>query len=150
MVPILLNLEKIVDGGTSNNFINVIIRSLVVFYGMSKIYLSIKVVCFGADGVTIFQGLKIGVIVQLTNKHCPFLIWIHCMAHWCNLDVENLSSLTLVVKIEALLASIYTYYIQSPKRHLECTKLVEIIESRGLKILRNIQTQWISMLAPSK
>jgi hypothetical protein len=28
--------------------------------------------------------------------------------------------------------------------------LAEIIESRGLKILKNIQTRWISMLAPSK
>jgi hypothetical protein len=28
--------------------------------------------------------------------------------------------------------------------------LAEEIESKGLKILKNIQTQWISMLAPSK
>jgi hypothetical protein len=33
---------------------------------------------------------------------------------------------------------------------LERTKLAKVIESRGLKILRNIQTQWISLLAPSK
>jgi CRISPR/Cas system-associated endonuclease Cas3-HD len=44
----------------------------------------------------------------------------------------------------------YTYFNQSPKKHLENTKLVEVIESRGLKILRNIWTRWISMLAPFK
>jgi hypothetical protein len=48
---------------------------------MSKIDLANKNVCFGADGVTIFQGFKINVIIQLTNKHSPFLVGIHCMAH---------------------------------------------------------------------
>jgi len=64
MVPIFFNLEIIVDGGTSNNLINVIICSLVVFCGMFKIDVYNKLVCFGADGVTVFQGLKNGVIVQ--------------------------------------------------------------------------------------
>ncbi len=44
----------------------------------------------------------------------------------------------------------YTYYSQSPKRHLERTKLVEVIEFRALNFLKNIKTRWISMLAPSK
>jgi hypothetical protein len=44
----------------------------------------------------------------------------------------------------------YTYYNHSLKRHLERTKLAKVIESRGLKILRNIEIQWISMLAPFK
>jgi len=32
MMPILLNFERIVDGGTSNNLIIVIINSFVVFW----------------------------------------------------------------------------------------------------------------------
>jgi hypothetical protein len=107
---------------------------------MSKIDLANKVVCFGVNGITIFQGLKIGVTIQLTNKHCPFLIGNHCMAHRCNLDFQTFSSVTFVVNVEALLASMYTYYSQSPKRHLGCTKLAEVIGSRGLNFFRNIQT----------
>jgi hypothetical protein len=107
---------------------------------MSKINLANKVVCFGVNGITIFQGLKISVTIQFTNKHCPFLIGIHCMAHQCNLDVQAFSFLTFVVNFEALLASMYTYYSQSPKRHLGCTKLAEVIESKGLNFFRNIQT----------
>jgi hypothetical protein len=72
------------------------------------------------------------------------------MAHQCNLVLQALSSLTFIVKIEGLFSSMYTYYNQSLKKHLECTKLVEVIDSKGLKILKNIRTQWISMLAPSK
>ncbi len=44
----------------------------------------------------------------------------------------------------------YTYYSQSHKRHLERTKLAEMIEFKGLNFLKNIKTKWISMLAPSK
>jgi hypothetical protein len=72
---------------------------------MSKIDIANKIVCFRVDGVTIFQDLKTGVIVQLVSKHCPFVVGIQCMAHWWNLVVQILSSLTLVAKVEGLLFS---------------------------------------------
>ncbi len=53
-VPILLKLERIVDGGTFDNLITMIIHFLVIFGGMSEIDITNKVVCFGVDGVTIF------------------------------------------------------------------------------------------------
>jgi hypothetical protein len=137
-VPILLNLERIVNGGTSNNLTSVIIRSLAIFDGTSEIDIANKVVCFGADGVTIFQSLKTSVIVQWVSKHCPFVVGIHCMGHWCNLIIQTSSSLTFVEKIEGKLSFMYTYYIQSPKRNLECIKLAKVIKSKGLKIFRNI------------
>ncbi len=86
-MPILLNLERIVNGGTFNNLIYVIIHFLVVFGGMSKSDIANIVVCFGVNDVIIFQNLKISVIVQLVNKHCLFVVRIHCMAHWCNFVV---------------------------------------------------------------
>jgi len=104
-MPILLNLERIVNGGTHDNLTSMIIRFLAVFGDISNI-----VVCFGVDSVTIFQGLKIGVTVQLVSKHCPFVVRIHCMTHRGNLIVQTLSSLTLVVKIEGFFSSMYTYY----------------------------------------
>jgi hypothetical protein len=76
-VPILLNLEWIVNGGTSNNFIFVIILYLVIFGGILEIDIVNKVVCFGIGGVTVFQDLNTSVIVQLVNKHCPFVVGIH-------------------------------------------------------------------------
>jgi hypothetical protein len=58
-----LNLERIVDKGTYDNLIIVIICSFVVFGGMLETDLINKVGCFGVDGVIVFQGLKIIVIV---------------------------------------------------------------------------------------
>ncbi len=109
-MPILLNLERIVNGGTSNNLTSIIICSLVVFGGMSKSNIANKVVCFGVNNVIVFQSLKIGVIIQLVNKHFPFVVGIHYMAHRCNFVVQILSSLTFVAKIEGLLSFMYTYY----------------------------------------
>jgi hypothetical protein len=99
-VPILLNLERIVNGGTFDNLISIIIHSLAIFGGMLETNIANKVVCFGADGVRIFQSLKISVTIQLVSKHCLFVVGIDYMAHWCNLIVQTSSSLTFVVKIE--------------------------------------------------
>jgi hypothetical protein len=114
-VPIFISLEKIMDGGTSDNLTNVSIRSLVVFGGMLKIDLANKVFYFGVNGVSIFQILKTSVFVKSINKHYPFFVGIHYMAHKCNLDVWTLSSLTFVAKIEILLL-ICTLFTTSPQK----------------------------------
>jgi len=57
MMPILLNFERTVDGGTSNNLIIVIINSFLIFWGMLEIGFINKVVCFGVDNATIFKSL---------------------------------------------------------------------------------------------
>ncbi len=69
------------DGATSNNFIVMIIHSLIVFGGLLEMDIANKVVCFRADGITIFQGLKTSATIQLMAKHNPYIVNIHCMAH---------------------------------------------------------------------
>lgn len=55
--------------------------------------------------------MKIGVIVQLKDKHGPFAISVRCMAHICNLVVQTFSNLPLFVKIEVLLQSTFVYFL---------------------------------------
>jgi hypothetical protein len=50
MVPIILNLKRIIDGGTLDNLIVVIIHPHVIFGGMLKVDIVNKIVCFGVDG----------------------------------------------------------------------------------------------------
>jgi len=52
----------------------------------------------------------------------------------------------MVSKLEGLLHTLYNYFSKSPKRHLEFTKLVELMKTKGVKILKNIKIYWISML----
>ncbi len=85
----LLNPTKVVDGATFDNLNVEIIRFKIVFGGLLEMDIANKVACFGVDGVITFQGLKTGVIVQLMAKHNPYIVNIHCMAHRCNLAIQN-------------------------------------------------------------
>ncbi len=67
-----------------------------------------------------------------------------------NLVMQSLSSMPMVFKLEDLFQSLYKYFSSSPKHHLEFTKLVECMEIKGLKVLWNVKTRCISMLAPLK
>ncbi len=62
-VPILLNLQQVIKGGGSNNLTTMLVNSITTVGGLSKGDLVAKLVSFGVDGVTIFQGFKIGVTV---------------------------------------------------------------------------------------
>jgi hypothetical protein len=66
-----------------------------------------------------------------------------------NLVVQTLSDLPVVSQIEDLLQSLYAYFNKSPKQHLQFVKLTEVLQSKGLKILKNVKTRWISILSPA-
>jgi hypothetical protein len=54
-----------------------------------------------------------------------------------------------VNRIEDLLQTLHSYFARSPKRHLEFVKLAEVLETKGLKILRQVKTRWLSMMSPA-
>ncbi len=106
---------------------------------MKDANLAHKLICFGIEKITIFQGAKIGVTTQLMQKHAPYLSGVHYMAHCTNVLVATLSSLRLVSKVENLLAGMYNSFTHNTKWHLEFCKLANILKSKGNKILKNIK-----------
>jgi hypothetical protein len=52
--------------------------------------------------------------------------------------------------VKSLLASMHNYFAHTPKCHLEASKLAKLLECKGNKVLKNIETHWISMLSLSK
>ncbi len=64
--------------------------------------------------------------------------------------MQILSNLPLVIHLEYLLQTLHSYFAHSPKRHLEFTKLVEMLKTKGNKIFQNVKTRWISMLSLAK
>ena len=60
------------------------------------------------------------------------------------------SKIAIVSKGESLLSALHTYFCKSPKKCLEFSKLAEIMERKGLKILKHCKTRWVGMLAPLK
>jgi len=55
-----------------------------------------------------------------------------------------------VIHFENLLGTLHSYFVHSLKIHVEFTKLVEILGTKGNKILQNVKTKWIVMLSPTK
>ncbi len=60
-----------VDGATFDNLTSFVVNNLMEFVGLNETNLANKLVCFGANGVTILQGVKNGVIAQIMQKHAP-------------------------------------------------------------------------------
>jgi hypothetical protein len=75
---------------------------------------------------------------------------IHCCVHRTNLAIQTLSHLQVVSHIKTLLQSLYTTFVHFPKRHFEFTKLAQILQIKGDKIICNVKTHWTSMLGPIK
>jgi hypothetical protein len=67
-----------------------------------------------------------------------------------NLVVQKKLYSLLVSKIKALFYFMYNFYLDSLKHHLEICKLAKLLKLKAFKILKNVKTQWISMLSPTK
>jgi hypothetical protein len=51
-------IERVINGSGSNNLTKVIMATLLKGGGLTKEDLSKKLLCFGTDGVNVFQGGK--------------------------------------------------------------------------------------------
>jgi hypothetical protein len=65
--------------------------------GVPRDQIAQKLICFGVDGVNVFQGTMSGVAKQIKENYVPHSIGVHYMAHSTNLVVQTLSILPLVI-----------------------------------------------------
>jgi hypothetical protein len=86
------------DGSTANGLTELLMGSLGSKGGLNDDAIASKLVCFGADGVSAFQGKRIGVTVQIKQNFAPHATGIHCLAHKINLAVKTLSQLAVFMK----------------------------------------------------
>jgi len=64
--------------------------ALMISGGMPRKQIAQKLICFGANGVNVFQSTKIGVTKQMKENYALHSIGVHCMAHCTNLVVQTL------------------------------------------------------------
>jgi hypothetical protein len=147
-VSVLLGLFCLVQGNGASALKEAIITCISCHGGLSENVVAERMVSFGADGVSVFQGSRTGVTTQLKEHDAPFMIGVHCMVHRTNLAVEPLSNLPMVEKLETLCQGLYNYFTMSSKKHLEFQKLADIVETEGLRMCKNVKTRWISLLEP--
>jgi hypothetical protein len=146
--PLLLCCKQISVDCNAENVAQIVIEALMVEGGMTKAEIGQKLISFGADGASVFQGQKAGVTKRMVETISPYVIGHHCMAHRTNLAAATLGNLHIVGKLEALCAALYSYFARSPKRYLAFVRLAEKLDTSGNKILQNVKPRWISMLGP--
>jgi hypothetical protein len=138
------------DGTTANNLTDMLMSSLELKGGLDKATIVSKLVYFGADGCSAFQGRKNGIIVQIQKNFSPFASSIHCHAHKVNLAVKTLSELDVFYCIEELMRLSHAYFAHSLKKYNEYKSFGQTIDTKGLKLLKNVTTRWLSLLSPMR
>ncbi len=88
-----------VDAATSNNLKCIMMDVLVLYGDLTQENIASKLITFGVDRMSVFQGVKIGVTVQLKTQNALFMIGVHCMSHCTNLAMQTLSKMGIVGKI---------------------------------------------------
>jgi hypothetical protein len=148
-MSLLCSLQKMTSGGaTADMLTQTIIGALSSNGGLEATDLAGKLLCFGADGASAFQGHKNGVVKQMREKYAPFVLGVHCCAHKLNLCAKSLSNLGVMHALEDVLQASHGYFAHSPKKAAEFRTLAELMETKGLKLLKNVKTRWISCIAP--
>jgi hypothetical protein len=71
------------------------------------------------------------------------MIEVHCKAHQTNLVVQTLFILHVVNYLKGVMVSFHKYLSTFSNRHLELVKLGEIMETKDLKVLNNVQTYYV-------
>jgi hypothetical protein len=49
-----------------------------------------------------------------------------------------------------MLQTCHSYFAHNLNRHLEFIKLIEMMETKGLRMFKNVKTRWISLTGASK
>ena len=95
-----------------------------------------------------FQGCRNGVSKQLLENWSPYVLHVHCYGHRFNLVVKTLSDLDIISDIEDLVKVVHAYFAYSSKKYSEFHSLALLMETKGLKLLKNVCTHWCSLIAP--
>ncbi len=135
------------EGSHKDNLAKVIMEASTVCGGLPINQIAQKLICFGANGVNVFQSTKYGALKYIHDTYA-FILLVYCMAHYINLVVQTLLGLILVMHIDSLLQCLYFYFAHSPKKHLEFNKISKVMATKGNKNFRNVKTRWILMLKP--
>jgi hypothetical protein len=92
----LLFLGCVTEGGNANYLKDMILCALKYHGSLDDDQIVEKVISFGTDGASVFQGRTHGMTKQLQDQIAPYLMGIHNMAHGTNLAAKPLSNLPMV------------------------------------------------------
>jgi len=138
-IPILLCVEIVSTYVTSNNIYALMLKCLGDFGGLGLEDHMRKLVNISCEASSVFQDHRTRVTQQFKEKTTPFITWVHCFAHKTKLVIIILSNVPLVHWLELFLESLYVFFAHSLKKFAEFQKLVDLLQMKGNKLLRNVK-----------
>lgn len=102
--------------------------------------------CFGIHGINTFLDQRVGFTRQF-KASIPILPLV-CIVWRTMVAFEALCQLDIMSQIEDLLKTFLAYFKFSPKKHLEFVRLIELMETKGLKFLKNVKSCWVYTIEP--
>jgi hypothetical protein len=133
------------DAPNADNITDMAYKCLTTTTAQSSSDVSRKLVCLGADGASVMAGVRNGVTTQFINKHAPFAQPMHCMPHCTNLAAGKLDETPIISHVRLLAHQVSNFLCHSPKWCRALAAAAEEVGTNGNKILRDIQTRWISL-----
>jgi len=147
-IPLLVALQRVECASNAENLTKLIVEAVSTGGGLDTKTVAEKLISFGCDGASTLSGLRTGVTVQIKGQYAPFCHGVHCVAHRCNLAFKTLESLGIFESIGKVLQVTHAYFNRSPKRFTQFKSLAELTETKGLKMLKRVETRWVSFIEP--
>lgn len=70
----MLNLEKVTINVSTENIYSVMLKTSLVYKGVTKAKIGKKLVSIGANGGFVFARCKSGIVMQLKENLAPYLV----------------------------------------------------------------------------
>jgi hypothetical protein len=140
------------DGIISTKFLNLLMvkdGTAVVITEAIKEYFSkydisfSKLIGFSSDGASVMTGRRNGVATKLKELN-SCMIDTHCAAHKLQLAIED-STQDLEKFYIGIVKSTSLYFSNSSTRKLALKKMCEDLDESFYKILRTVDTRWLSL-----
>lgn len=144
----LLAFPKILGSANAENLTSLIIQELSRRTGLSVEQLAARLIMFAADGASVLQGQFNGVIKRVKEQIAPFAHGMHCFSHRANLAAHTLDAHAIMQLAVATCKSTYNFYSKSVARLQGLVACQEELGVSTHKLLRDVETRWISHAAP--
>jgi hypothetical protein len=107
-----------------------------------------KLITFGSDGDAAWVGCNTGVLKQLTDQYCPFLLAVHCAAHRTALVAKDAANGTAELNlIDTLLRDVHSFFEHSTKRRGLWKRFARKCGYTRLSFDKFADTRWLSRLS---
>jgi hypothetical protein len=132
---------------SAEHLLDVLLSALKNKLEMQTAQLANRLVAFAADGAAVLQGKHSGVITRIKER-CPFVLRMHCMAHRLDLAAENMKQSDIICSLGRMCSLVQNTFSHASRLSELFAAQAQLKCSHPLKMLKHVDTRWISHFKP--